>query len=165
MKKNNIDIYKLLFPITCYNANSSTNRNGSFTKVVEMNMTIDNYQELIQLSVINLGNHNLFLEYNWLQKHNLSINQKNSFISLQNCRQWYRRIYVPKEPEENTIEKKETVLFVNLEEEAWRKEELNIRSRSESIEEIERDISKEYKDFNDRVFNKAVFKKLPDQSK
>jgi len=57
------------------------------------------------------------------------------------------------------------VLFVNLEEEAWRKEELNIRSRSESIEEIERDISKEYKDFNDRVFNKAVFKKLPDQSK
>jgi len=40
------------------------------------------------------------------------------------------------------------VLFVNLEEEAWRKEELNIRSRSESIKEIEGDISKEYKDFN-----------------
>jgi len=57
------------------------------------------------------------------------------------------------------------VLFVNLEEEAWRKEELNIRSRSESIKEIEGDISKEYKDFNNRVFNKAVFKKLPDQSK
>jgi len=74
MKENNIDIYKLLFPITCYNANGSTNKDGSFTKVVEMNMTIDNYQELIQLSVINLGNHNLFLEYNWLQKHNLSIN-------------------------------------------------------------------------------------------
>ena len=57
------------------------------------------------------------------------------------------------------------MLFVNLEEEAWRKEELNIRSRSESIKEIKGDISKEYKDFNDRVFNKAVFKKLPDQSK
>jgi len=64
LKENNIDIHKLLFPITCYNANSSTNRDRSFTKVVEMNMTIDNYQELIQLSVINLGNHNLFLEYN-----------------------------------------------------------------------------------------------------
>jgi len=57
------------------------------------------------------------------------------------------------------------VLFVNLEEEAWRKEELNIRNRSESIKEIEGDISKKYKDFNNRVFNKAVFKKLPDQSK
>ena len=74
LKENNIDIHKLLFPITYYNANGSTNRDRSFTKVVEMNMTIDNYQELIQLSVINLGNHNLFLEYNWLQKHNLSIN-------------------------------------------------------------------------------------------
>ena len=64
LKENNIDIHKLLFPITYYNANSSTNRDRSFTKVVEMNMTINNYQELIQLSVINLGNHNLFLEYN-----------------------------------------------------------------------------------------------------
>jgi len=54
------------------------------------------------------------------------------------------------------------VLFVNLEEEAWRKEELNIRSRSESSEE---DIPKEYEDFNDRVFNKAVFEKLPERSK
>jgi len=54
------------------------------------------------------------------------------------------------------------VLFVNLEEEAWRREELNIRSRSKSSEE---DIPKEYEDFNDRVFNKAVFEKLPEQSK
>jgi len=40
------------------------------------------------------------------------------------------------------------VLFVNLEEEVWRKEELNIRSKSKSIEEIEGNIPKEYKDFN-----------------
>jgi len=41
------------------------------------------------------------------------------------------------------------VLFVNLEEEAWRREELNIRSRSENSEEMEGDIPKEYEDFND----------------
>jgi len=52
------------------------------------------------------------------------------------------------------------VLFVNLEEEAWRREELNIRSRSENSKEVEGDILKEYKGFNNRVFNKAVFKKL-----
>jgi len=57
------------------------------------------------------------------------------------------------------------VLFINLEEEAWRREELNIRSKSENSEEVERDIPKEYEDFNDQVFNKAVFEKLPDQSK
>jgi len=52
------------------------------------------------------------------------------------------------------------VLFVNLEEKAWRREELNIRSTK--MEEKEKDIPKEYGDFNDRVFNKAVFEKLPD---
>jgi len=40
------------------------------------------------------------------------------------------------------------VLFINLEEEAWRREELNIRSRSKNSEEVEGDIPKEYKDFN-----------------
>jgi len=30
------------------------------------------------------------------------------------------------------------------------------------MEEKEEDISKEYEDFNDRVFNKAIFEKLPD---
>jgi len=47
----------------------------------------------------------------------------------------------------------------------WRREELNIWNRSESIEEIGEDIPEEYKGFNDWVFNKVVFKKLPDQSK
>ena len=63
------------------------------------------------------------------------------------------------------IKEGEKMLFINLEKEAWRKEELNIRSKSKSIEEIGEDIPKEYKDFNDRVFNKVVFEKLPDWSK
>jgi len=41
------------------------------------------------------------------------------------------------------------VLFINLEEEAWRREELNIRSRSESVEESKEKIPEEYQDFND----------------
>jgi len=50
---------------------------------------------------------------------------------------------------EEVIEEGEKVLYVNLEEEAWRREELNIKSRSKSMEEIGGDIPKEYKDFND----------------
>jgi len=116
---------QLLFPIICYNADGTTNKNGSVIEVVRMNMTISDYQELIQLSVTNLGNHDLFLGYDWLQKHNLSIDWRDSTISLQNCRQWCRKIYIPKEPEEiededleeKAIEEGEKVLFVNLEEE------------------------------------------------
>jgi len=54
---------KLPFPIICYNANDSTNKDGSVMEIVEMNMTISDHQELIQLSVKNLGNHDLFLGY------------------------------------------------------------------------------------------------------
>ena len=57
------------------------------------------------------------------------------------------------------------MLFINLEEEVWRREELSIRSREEDLREAEENIPKEYADFNDRVFNKAVFEKLPDRSK
>jgi len=42
---------------------------------------------------------------------------------------------------------------------------LNIRNQSEDIKEIGENIPEEYQDFNDRVFNKAVFEKLPDRSK
>jgi len=38
------------------------------------------------------------------------------------------------------------VLFINLEEEAWRREELNIRSIE--VEKTEGNIPKEYRDFN-----------------
>jgi len=41
-----------------------------------------------------------------------------------------------------------------------RREELNIRSTK--MEEKEEDIPREYKDFNNQVFNKAIFEKLPD---
>jgi len=47
VKENLINTCQLLFPITCYNANGSTNRDRSVTKVVKMNMTIGGYQELI----------------------------------------------------------------------------------------------------------------------
>jgi len=43
VKENLINTRQLLFPITCYNADGSTNRDGSITEVVEMNMTIGNH--------------------------------------------------------------------------------------------------------------------------
>jgi len=135
-----------------------------------MNMTIGDHQELIQLLVTNLGSHDLFLGYDWLQKYNPTINWKDSSINLQNYRQWYRKIYVLREPEEETeeeteedgIEDGEKVLFINLEEEVWRREELSIRSKNEDLKEVEENIPEEYEDFNNRVFNKVVFEKLPD---
>jgi len=85
IKENNLDTIQLLFPITCYNTNGTVNKSDSVMEVIRMNMTIGDHQELIQLSVTNLGNHDLFLGYDWLQKHNPFIDWKDSSISLQNC--------------------------------------------------------------------------------
>ena len=63
VKENLINTRQLLFPITCYNADGSTNKDRSVTEVVKMNITIGDHQELIQLSVTNLSNHYLFLGY------------------------------------------------------------------------------------------------------
>jgi len=43
VKENLINTCQLLFLITCYNANSSTNRDRSITEVIEINMTIDDH--------------------------------------------------------------------------------------------------------------------------
>jgi len=56
-------------------------------------------------------------------------------------------------------------LFVNLEEKAWRREELNKSSKDKNTKKSEGDVPKEYEDFRKQVFNKAVFNQLPDQSK
>jgi len=45
------------------------------------------------------------------------------------------------------IEEEEKILFINLEEEAWRREELNIKRRNKK--EIEENIPKEYENFKD----------------
>jgi len=63
------------------------------------------------------------------------------------------------------IEDGEKVLFVNLEEEAWKREKLKIRSKSKNPEEVEENIPKEYENFNNQVFSKTVFEKLLDQLK
>jgi len=42
---------------------------------------------------------------------------------------------------------------------------LNLRNRGKNKEESEKDIPEKYKDFKDRLFNKAIFDQLLDQSK
>jgi len=65
IQENNLNTQKLLFSITYYNTNNSTNRNRSVTETIEMYMIIGDYEELIQLSMTNIENYDIFLRYNW----------------------------------------------------------------------------------------------------
>jgi len=126
VQENHLKTHKIPLPITCYNADGSTNKNRSMTETIEMCMSIGDHEELIQLSVINIGNHDIFLGYDWLQKHNPSVNWKELLISLDKCHQWCRKIQVLKEPEEiekeeteeSSVKEREKLLFINMEEEA-----------------------------------------------
>jgi len=90
VQENQINTCKLPFPITCYNANGSTNQLGSITEYVEMIMLIGDHIKQIQFSITNLGKHDLFLGYEWLQKHNSTINWRESKVLLDKCQHWCR---------------------------------------------------------------------------
>ena len=168
IQENHLKTHKLPLPITCYNADGSTNKNGSITETIEMRMSIGDHEELIQLSVTNIGNHDIFLGYDWLQKHNSSVNWKESSISLDKCHQWCRKIQVLNEPkeieeeetEESSVKEGEKLLFINMEEEAWRRDELNIR-KEEKVDQFEEVVPKEYWGFRETVFDKKMFDQLP----
>ena len=43
IKENNLDTIQLPFPITCYNADGTTNKSNSVIEVIRMNMTIGDH--------------------------------------------------------------------------------------------------------------------------
>jgi len=97
-----------------------------------MKLDIGNHSEQVHLAVTELGKASLFLGYDWLQKHNPIIDWSKPTLSLARCHTRCGRIYWREEPEE--IE--ETfddglgrILFVDLEEEAIRREEKVVRTR------------------------------------
>jgi len=126
IQENHLKTHKLFLQITCYNANGSMNKNGSITKTIKMCIAIGDHEKLIQLLVTNIGNHDIFLGYDQLQKHNPSVNWRVSSISLDKCHQQCKKIQVLKEPEEieeeeteeSSVKEGEKLLFINVEEEA-----------------------------------------------
>ena len=59
--------------ILVYNANGTLNKNGSIKEFAMLQLAINNYYKCIDLVIIELGDMNLFLGYDWLKIHNLSI--------------------------------------------------------------------------------------------
>ena len=113
---------------------------------IKINIEIGDHVEQISFVVTDLGKANVFLGYEWLQHHNPSINQKASQLVLDRYWTWCRRVIKGGEPEEiennyDELEEGEKYLFVNLEEEAWRR----VETKSKIVEEeFEKRISQQY---------------------
>jgi len=92
--------------------------------------------EQISFAVTDLSKANVFLGYKWLQYHNPSINWKISQLVLDRCQTWCRRVIRGGELKEiengyDELEEKEKYLFVNLEEETWKR----VETKSKTVEE------------------------------
>ena len=49
-------------------------KNEEVTRVVLLEVKINSYKEQLEAVVMDLNGTNMFLEYNWLVKHNLEVN-------------------------------------------------------------------------------------------
>ena len=59
--------------IPVYNADNTLNKNMSIKEFATLQLAINDYYECIDLAIIELGDMDLFLGYDWLKIHNFSI--------------------------------------------------------------------------------------------
>ena len=60
--------------------NTDGMKNGKITRVASLKIKINSHKEQLEAAVIDLDGTDIFLDYDWLVKHNLEVNWKNSTI-------------------------------------------------------------------------------------
>ena len=68
-----------------YNADGSLNANRSIEGYMELQMTIRDHVERIELAVTNLGNMDIFLGLDWLHFHNPTIDWSELLVTFDRC--------------------------------------------------------------------------------
>ena len=83
VKDKRIKTRPINFSFEVFNVNGT--KNGEVTKVASLEIKINRYKEQLEAVVINLNRIDMFLEHNWLVKHNLKVNWKNGIIKFTRC--------------------------------------------------------------------------------
>ena len=83
VKDKRIQTKPISFSFEVFNANGT--KNGEVTKVAPLEVEINRHKETLEVAVMDLGETDMFLEHNWLVKHNLEVNWKNSIIKFTRC--------------------------------------------------------------------------------
>ena len=60
-------------------------RNREVTKVVSLEVKINGYKKQLEAAVMDLNGTDIFLEHDWLVKHNPEVNWKNGTIKFTRC--------------------------------------------------------------------------------
>ena len=60
-------------------------KNSKITKIAPLEIKINRHKEQLEAAVTDLNGTDMFLEYNWLVKHNPEVNWKNRMIWFTRC--------------------------------------------------------------------------------
>jgi len=83
VKDKRIQMRPINFSFEVFNADGTKNR--EITKVVPLEIEINRYKEKLEAAVMDLDGMDMFLRHDWLVKHNLEVNWKNSTIKFTKC--------------------------------------------------------------------------------
>jgi len=83
VKNKRIQTKSINFSFKVFNADGT--KNGEVTKVAPLEIKINGHKETLEVAVMDLDKTNMFLGYDWLVKHNLEVNWKNSTIKFTRC--------------------------------------------------------------------------------
>jgi hypothetical protein len=84
-KAKNFELYELDVHIVTRNTDGMENTRGKITHYVEMIMTIGPHSEWQRFLVTRLGKAWIFIDYNWLFKHNPEVDWRSQRIVLSQC--------------------------------------------------------------------------------
>ena len=83
VKKKRIQTKPLNFSFKVFNADGT--KNGEVTKVAPLEIEINGHKETLEAAVTDLDETDIFLDHDWLVKHNLEVNWKNGIIKFTRC--------------------------------------------------------------------------------
>jgi len=83
VKDKRIQMKPINFSFKVFNADGTKNR--EVIKVAPLEIKINGHKERLEVVVIDLDGMDIFLGHDWLVKHNLEVNWKNSTIKFTRC--------------------------------------------------------------------------------
>jgi len=83
VKNKRIQMKPINFSFKVFNADGT--KNGEVTRVVSLKIKINSYKKQLEAAVTDLNGTDMFLEYDWLVKHNPEVNWKNGTIKFIRC--------------------------------------------------------------------------------
>jgi len=88
IRSKGMNIWTLSHNILVFNVDSSPNKAGQISKIVDVVFQYKTHSERMLLAVSGLGKQNLILGYDWLKNHNPKIDWKKGEVKMTHCPLW-----------------------------------------------------------------------------